>query len=218
MLRIGIIVACLLAAPAVGSAHHSGLGHLFRVWRPSGRPATDPADLPLTQRARETLRAYRPRADDSERRCIAPGMPAMLATSYPVEFIDAGTGEQIVMRLAEWDEKRTIYMNPRNGPPTQEPSPAGVSFGRWEDETLAIFTTYIDYPFFDGVGTPQSAAVTVLERYTPSDDGARLDWTVTVTDAATFMKPVVRSGFMAIDPGERIERDDCTVPAPPTSD
>jgi hypothetical protein len=106
---------------------------------------------------------------------------------------------------------RTVYMNPRNGPRVQDPSPYGVSFGRWEAETLAIFTTYINYPYFDDLGTPQSAAVTVLERYTPSGGGERLDWVVTVTDEATFTQPVVRRGFMAYEAGESIKAYNCTL-------
>ena len=122
-------------------------------------------------------------------------MPALLDTRAPVEITQQG--DKIFIRYAEWDATRTVYTNPRNGPPTQQPSAFGVSFGRWEGETLAIFTTYIAYPYFDLAGTPQSAAVSVLERYTPSADGSRLESKVTVTDAATFTAPVVIAGSMA---------------------
>lgn len=180
---------------------------IFRVWTPRGRPG--PAELPMTARAREAADAYDALADDPALRCEPPGMPVMLDTPYPVEFVMQG--DRIVMRLEEWDGVRTIYMDPRNGPAVQQHSPNGVSFGRWEDRTLAIFTTYIDYPYFDDLGTPQSAAVTVLERYTPSDDETELHWQITVTDPATFTRPVVRSGFMAFEPGEQIKPYNCTL-------
>ena len=54
--------------------------------------------------------------------------------------------------------------------------------------------------------------MTVLERYTPSADETRLDWEVTVTDPATFLRPVVRSGYMTFEPGEVIKPYDCTLP------
>jgi hypothetical protein len=202
--------AGLFPPPPADAAAPQPVPGIFKVWTPRGRPANDPASLPLTERAREAARAYRPLEDDPALRCVPPGMPSMLDTPYPVELIDRG--DQILMRLEEWDGTRTIYMNPRNGPPSQEPSPYGVSFGRWEGTTLAIFTTYIRYPYFDDRGTPQSAAVTVLERYAPSADGSRLDWTVTVTDAATFTEPVVRKGFMAFEAGEQIKPYNCTLP------
>lgn len=183
---------------------------IFRVWTPRGRASADPASLPLTARAREAAQAYDALDDDPALRCEPPGMPVMLDTPYPVEFVERG--DRIVMRFEEWDGVRTIYMDPRNGPPVQEHSPQGVSFGRREGAALAIFTTYIDYPYFDDLGTPQSRDVTVLERYTPSADGARLDWQVTVTDPATFTAPVVRSGFMAYEPGEVIKPYNCTLP------
>jgi hypothetical protein len=180
----------------------------LQVWTPRGRPRNDRAHC-RCETAPAPPQPYEPLADDPALKCIPPGMPSMLDTPYPVELVERG--EQIVMRLEEWDGERTIYMNPRSGPTTQEPSPHGVSFGRWEGETLAVFTLYIDYPYFDDLGTPQSAGVTVLERYTPSEDGMRLDWTTTVTDEATFTAPVVRQGFMAFEPGETIKPYGCTL-------
>jgi hypothetical protein len=128
-------------------------------------------------------------------------MPAMLETAQPVEFVERA--DRILVRYAEWGAERVVYLRPGNGPPSGQRSPLGASFGRWEGSTLAIFTLYIDYPYFDARGTPQSKAVTVLERYTPSADGARLDYRVTVTDDATFTRPVVRHAFMTFDPAAK---------------
>jgi hypothetical protein len=123
-------------------------------------------------------------------------MPAVLETTQPVEIVDEG--ERVLMRYAESGVERVVYLRPGEGPPSGQRSALGASFGRWEGGTLAVFTLYIDYPFFDSRGTRQSKDVTVLERYTPSADGQRLDYRVTVTDGATFTRPVVRSGFMTL--------------------
>jgi len=151
--------------------------------------AAEAADAPEVAQAAEASEVAAPRP------CAAPGMPAVLDTPAPVEI--TLQGDKILIRYTEWDATRTVYTNPRSGPPTQQPSAFGVSFGRWEGETLAIFTTYIAHPYFDLAGTPQSAAVSVLERYTPSADGSRLESKVMVTDAATFTAPVVIAGSMA---------------------
>lgn len=197
MIRIALLAA--LAAPCLASAQSEASG-IFRVWTPRAGPPVEV--LPLTAGAREAVLAYDALEDDPALRCIPPGMPAMLDTSHPIEFVD--DGDRILMRFEAWDGLRTIHMNPRNRPAVQDPSPNGVSFGRWSGETLEIFTLYIDYPYFDAFGTPQSAAVTVFERYTPSADEPRLDWEVTVTDPATFTAPVVRTGFMDYEIGESI--------------
>lgn len=207
----GLVTAVVLAA-AVGSAASLNAqpaaerDALFRVWMPRGRAPAEP--LPLTSRAREAANAFDVLADDPALRCVPPGMPAMLETTRPVEFV--AEGDRIFMRFEAWNATRVIYMNPGNGPPSGQRTPHGASFGRWEGNTLAIFTLYIDYPYFDSAGTPQSAGITVLERYTPSGDGARLDWEMTATDNATFTEPVVRTGFMTFEPGTRIEPTTCT--------
>lgn len=188
---------------------------IFKVWTPRGR-LTGYASLPLTERARAAKSAYVAEKDDPALRCVPAGMPVMLDTPYPIEFVDRG--EQIVMRLEEWDGSRTIYLKPGAGPPSGGRSPSGTSFGRWEGKTLAIFTTYIDYPYSDDLGTPQSKDATVLERYTPSDDGTRLETEVTVTDPATYTEPLVRRGWMSFEPDETIKPYRCELIAAPPAD
>jgi len=203
----------LLPPQTAGAVPASDLSpSIFKVWTPRGR-LTETATLPLTERARAAKSAYVAARDDPALRCIPPGLPVMLDTPYPIEFVDRG--DEIVMRLEEWDGVRTIYTKPGGGPPVQQHSPKGISFGRWEGKTLAIFTTYIDYPYSDDLGTPQSKDVTVLERYTPSEDGARLETEVTVTDPATYTEPLVRRGWMSFERDQTIKPYQCTLIEPP---
>jgi hypothetical protein len=130
-------------------------------------------------------------------------MPAMLQTTQPIEIVDGD--DRVAMRFAEWGVERVVYLRPGTGPPSGQRSPLGASFGRWEGGTLAIFTLYIDGAIFDSRGTRLGKDATVLERYTPSADGRRLDYRVTITDDATFTRPVVRAGFMTRDPEARLE-------------
>jgi hypothetical protein len=214
-IALGAGIAIAQGDPPEAAAESAGRG-IFRVWVPRTRSQTVARELlPLTAAARAAVAS--PSGDDllseeplseevpgdravtdqtagdrGARPCQRPGMPLMLDTDLPVAFIERG--DRILMRFDEWDDERIIYMNPASGPPQQAHSAKGVSFGRWEGETLAIFTLYIDFPVFDRRGTPQSRDVTVLERYTPSADGARLDWIYTVTDPATFETPVTRTG------------------------
>jgi hypothetical protein len=165
-------------------------------WVPAERTIPEPLPLKGVRRERAApVPCAAPGPCGVVEACAASGMPALLDTRGAVEI--SQQTDQVRFRYAEWDTTRTVYTNPRSRPPAQDPSPLGVSFGRWERDTLAIFTTYISHPYFDRAGTAQSAAVSVLERYTPSADGTRLEWNVTVTDAATFTAPVVIVGAMA---------------------
>ena len=58
----------------------------------------------------------------------------------------------------------------------------------------------------------------MLERYTPSDDGTRLETEVTVTDPATYTGPLVRRGWMSFEPDEAIKPYRCElIAAPPAN-
>ena len=70
------------------------------------------------------------------------------------------------------------------------PGPLGYSVGRFEGATLVVTTTKSSWGNFDSVGIPLSADAVLEERFTPSADGARLDYVLKVTDATTFTAPV----------------------------
>jgi hypothetical protein len=54
-----------------------------------------------------------------------------------------------------------------------------------------IETARIDSPSLDDEGTPMGAQARVVERYTVNQDGSRLDYTISVTDLPTLVKPAV---------------------------
>jgi hypothetical protein len=94
--------------------------------------------------------------------------------------------------IEEYDAMRVVHMS---GPgvaaaATAQPTELGHSVGEWEGGTLVVTTTRSSWGHFDSVGIPLSADAVMVERFTPSADGARLDYTLTVTDAATFTAPV----------------------------
>jgi hypothetical protein len=62
--------------------------------------------------------------------------------------------------------------------------------GRFDGTALVVTTTKSSWGHFDSVGIPLSADAVLEERFAPSADGARLDYTLKVTDAATFTEPV----------------------------
>ena len=89
-------------------------------------------------------------------------------------------------------------------------SPYGYSVGRWEGETLVVSTTDIDWPWFDQSGVPQSAALHLVERFSPSEGGQHLDYSVEATDPAVFTEPVRMQKRWSWIPGEEVKPYDCS--------
>jgi len=53
----------------------------------------------------------------------------------------------------------------------------------------------VNFKWFDQAGIPQSEQSTLVERFTPTADGSRLDYTVSVTDSVNFTKPVTLNRY-----------------------
>lgn len=182
--------------------------NIFRIWTPIDFPATaiNPLDLSLTESAKQAALNYDEIADDLAIKCIAPGMPSMLDNPYPIEFVDQG--DQILVRHEEWEAERTVYME-EGAVQTNPTDKYGFSTGRWEDGSLLIETTNIDYPYFDDGGTPMTKGMIVTERYTLRADHSRLDWTATFTDPEVFLSPVSFGGSFGWVPDTQIREFNC---------
>jgi hypothetical protein len=82
-----------------------------------------------------------------------------------------------------------------------EPTPLGLSTGAWDGRTLVVTTKRVSWPYFSQMGIPQSPAVEIVERFAPTADGSRLDYSLTVTDPPTFTEPVTVSTYWIYVPG-----------------
>ena len=100
----------------------------------------------------------------------------------------------IELLIEEYDTRRVVHVRGAGVEPAAmaaaRPGPLGYSVGRFEGATLVVTTTKSSWGNFDSVGVPLSADAVLEERFTPSGDGARLDYVLKVTDATTFMAPV----------------------------
>ena len=139
-------------------------------------------------------------------------MPRIMGQPYPMEFIDEG--ERIVLRIELYDVVRTIHMS--DGPsgaeatgPAPAPAPQGHSRGSWEGGALVVRTNRLNWPYFDQSGIPQSPQSELLERFTPTGDGTRLEYTLTVTDPATFTEPVTLEKYWTWRPEAEVRPFEC---------
>jgi hypothetical protein len=71
--------------------------------------------------------------------------------------------------------------------------------------------TDIDWRYFDDDGTPQSAEMEVVERFSLSDDETRLDYEVVMTDPQTLTEQAARYGHWVWVPGEELQACNCTL-------
>ena len=195
-----------------GSDPASGI---FRVWstplgpRRSGLGFWN-ASYPLTAESRTAVAAYDPVDDSPILNCAPKGMPTIMEQPYPMEFVEQD--QAILLRLEEYDTIRTIHLDAEPERAEQPATHLGHSVGHWEDRTLVVATGDISWGYFNVVlGIPQSDAAELVERFTPSADGSRLDYAMTLTDPATFTEPVVLEKYWLWLPDVRVEPYECTV-------
>lgn len=165
--------------------------------------------LVITPAAQAAVDAFDPRTDDPGLKCVPPGMPNAVLNPYPMELIDEG--DRIIQRIEEWDARRVFYMSEDARSQTQAPSRLGYSLGRWEGDTLVVDTTQVGFPFLDGVGTPMSENVTMVERYTLSEDETDLRYEVVVTDPENLVEPAIWENTWSYRPGIEVRPFECTL-------
>src|SRR5215510_11564738 len=157
---------------------------------------------PMTDAARQSAAKFNRLKDNPTLNCkAAKGMPMIMENPYPIAISKKGNDIQI--QIEEYDLLRTIHMNQTAAPRGTRPSLLGYSVGRMEGNILVVTTTNISYPWFDQAGIPQSEKSVLAERFTPTADGSRLDYTVTVTDPVNLTKPVTLNRYF-LDLGETI--------------
>ncbi len=181
---------------------------IFRVWsRDFGisRGRFGRSSYPLTEAARTFQQDYDPIADNPIPGCTPKGMPYIMNQPYPVEFID--NGDRIQFRIEEYDLTRTIYMADQAIPESN--TPLGHSVGHWDGNSLVVSTSAILEPYFNALGILLSDAADVEERFELSQDQARLNYRLTVTDPATFTEPVSLERYWLWRPGEIIQPFEC---------
>lgn len=183
---------------------------LFRVW---ASDLDDPtmfslrAPLALTESAQKTVAARDPLSDSTIEGCTPKGMPRVMSQPPPMELIDGGN--VIQLHLEEYDMIRTFHMSGAADPPAQPRTPLGYSVGRWDGTTLVVDTTRVSAPYLTAGGVPIGSNAHFVERFTPTADGSRLDYTLDVTDPDSLTEPAQfwRSWFWR--PGERVLPFEC---------
>ncbi len=181
---------------------------IFRVWS-TNLAERDSFPIwnrgyPLTDSARTALDTWKRNAHVILD-CKHYGMPTIMASPFPVEFVDHG--DVILLRIESFNAERAIHMLQDTRTSNRKYTPLGYSNGSWEQNTLVVRTTNIDWHHFDQSGIAQGEDVSIVERITPGEDGSRLHYELTITDPATFTEPVLLDKYWVWRPDETV-RDD----------
>ena len=121
------------------------------------------------------------------------------AAQRPVRHPLHQRGTDLVLQNEWFEIDRLIHMDGREPPANQAYTPLGYSAGRWDGDALVITTTHIDWPYFELyglVGVPQSRAMRIVERFTPRDDGATLQYDWAATDPTNFTETVSYDNYV----------------------
>jgi hypothetical protein len=191
-----------------GKAANASLG-IFRVW---SSKLDEPGGLfrenyPLTETARKARAAFNPLTDTITPGCDPKGMPTIMGQPYPIEFVNKG--DTILLRIEEYDTVRTIHMTSKASVDSMPPNLLGRSQGRWDGATLVVTTDRITWRYFDASGIPQGSSSKIVERFTPTSDGSRLNYAVTITDLETFTQPLELKRSWVFRPGETVKPYNC---------
>ena len=122
---------------------------------------------------------------DPELKCYLPGIPRAMYMPYPFQIVQSTNKIQMAYTFA--NAARTIHLDKVEGPP--DDTYMGHSVGRWEGDTLLVDVTgFNGKNWFDRAGNFHSAALKLVERFTPiSRDAIRYE--VTIEDPDVFTRP-----------------------------
>jgi hypothetical protein len=115
-------------------AKPTGVGIQWDQTRPLGRPQQPPLtrEYQAIWEASMADQAAGGQGNDMSARCVPLGMPRIMTTVYPMEFvITPGTTHM----LSDYSTPRRIYTDGREWPKEIEPTFLGYSIGKWIDET-----------------------------------------------------------------------------------
>lgn len=163
----------------------------------------------LTPFGRLVQAANKPENDPKFLNCQPYGFVREVTNPLPMQIVRDGA--HLLVRYEEWSLIRPIYMDGRPQPTHATPSLLGHSVGRVENGVLIVATARVTPDLVsDSSQIGHSGELTAVERYTVRDNPRRLELTLTLTDPATFTKPMVITKTWLHTPDVELVQDTCS--------
>jgi hypothetical protein len=126
--------------------------------------------------------------DDPTSNCWLPGVPRIMQSPYPTQFVQTPT--HLVILFEYMHTFRSIPLNGRPHPANMEPAFMGDSTGHWEGDTLVVDTVGLKGPpwtWLDTAGHQHSDEMHVTERFRRTADNIQYEYTL--NDSKMYEKP-----------------------------
>lgn len=161
-----------------------------------GRPATGAVDavvpngeksIPYTE-AGKSAYANHDAKDDPTSNCWLPGVPRIMQSPYPAQFVQ--NANYVVILLEYMHTFRSIPLNGRPHPESMEPAFMGDSTGHWDGDDLVVDTRGLKGPpwtWLDTAGHQHSDQLHVIEHFRRTPDA--IEYEYTVDDPVMYAKP-----------------------------
>jgi hypothetical protein len=209
-LLILIFAAGLAQAPAAfgqfsGSFNSQPGIDLSGAWAPepheesTGNPAiADYLGVPITEAARAVGLAWSPsRVTVPEHQCQVHVAPYIMGGPLNLRIWEERQSqsqslEDIRMYISTYEQNRTIWMDDRPHPPDSAAHTwMGFSTGKWEGNTLTIYTTHIKAGYLRRNGLPESDQASLIEHFMRHGD--YMLHVSELTDPVSLTEPFVRT-------------------------
>jgi hypothetical protein len=178
---------------------------LSGAWSPApheenfGDPAiADYLGVPINEAARAVGLAWSPsRVTVPEHQCQVHVAPYLLGGPLNLRIWEerdnqAQKLQAIRMYISTYEQNRIIWMDDRPHPPEAAAHTwMGFSTGKWEGNTLTVYTTHLKEGFLRRNGLPESDQATLIEHFMRHGDF--MVHVSEVTDPMTLTEPFVRT-------------------------
>ena len=187
----------------------TGTASIYRVW---STKFDDPwsstmSEERLTQAAKDKLAKWSRVTDSVTKGCEPVGVPMLMEQPYPIEFVQKQ--DRIVLRIELYDLERVIYLRPDTARQSLPKGILGRSTGVWDGGSLVVATDGITWPYLNYFGVPMSEDVVLVERFTPTSDGTRLNYSATITDPMYLKEPIKEERSWVARSNETVKPYDC---------
>jgi hypothetical protein len=142
--------------------------------------------------------------------CKPPGLGKEIYTPHQNELILFD--DRIEIHHAEWDVRRTVWMDGRSPPANLDKSLYGFSVGHMEGPELVVNTSHLLAGIIANLMS-HSDQLTIEERISVSEDGQQMITYFTYTDPVALQSPLTLKKVRDWAPDEQIfPYDSCEIP------
>jgi hypothetical protein len=204
-------LALLSAAPSFAQFDLSGQWtpqtHEDQPERGPGPELGDYLGLPINAAARLRAESWDPsRLTLQEHQCRVHISPYIYRGPLEVRMwneVDPETQQLIAIKnyISTYEQTRTIWMDGRPHPSANAPHTwMGFATGKWEGDTLTVYTTHIKTGWLRRNGLPESDRATMVEHFIRH--GNYLTHVSIVTDPVYLTEPLIKTEDLEFDTSE----------------